>query len=175
MRHKNSGSIDTVATVGICDVFPGAVNSIPSRVRLSLDVRDTDLARRDAVMQSDRARLAGNIRETKCVDSQRTAERRCACGLRRSGRRGAFACLREASAKVAANDQPRLPRFAFHLAHRAGGDAFHPLSQRVQPSSRTSTRLPTTSRAARWCSQKHWRACPPDLAGVPLSFSARRE
>jgi len=49
---KTSGSIDTVATVGICDVFPGAVNSIPSRVRLSLDVRDTDLARRDAVMQA---------------------------------------------------------------------------------------------------------------------------
>jgi len=47
---RTSGSIDTVATVGICDVFPGAVNSIPSRVRLSLDVRDTDLARRDAVM-----------------------------------------------------------------------------------------------------------------------------
>jgi N-carbamoyl-L-amino-acid hydrolase len=42
---------DTVATVGICEVFPGAVNSIPSRVRLSLDVRDTDLARRDSVMQ----------------------------------------------------------------------------------------------------------------------------
>jgi ureidoglycolate amidohydrolase len=49
---RTSGSIDTVATVGICDVFPGAVNSIPSRVRLSLDVRDTDLARRDAVMQT---------------------------------------------------------------------------------------------------------------------------
>ena len=48
---RTSGSIDTVATVGMCDVFPGAVNSIPSRVRLSLDVRDTDLARRDAVMQ----------------------------------------------------------------------------------------------------------------------------
>src|ERR1700723_3381436 len=48
---RSSGSIDTVATVGMCDVFPGAVNSIPSRVRLSLDVRDTDLARRDAVMQ----------------------------------------------------------------------------------------------------------------------------
>jgi ureidoglycolate amidohydrolase len=42
---------DTVATVGICEVFPGAVNSIPSRVRLSLDVRDTDLPRRDSVMQ----------------------------------------------------------------------------------------------------------------------------
>jgi ureidoglycolate amidohydrolase len=49
---RTSGSPDTVATVGICDVFPGAVNSIPSRVRLSLDVRDTDLARRDAVMDS---------------------------------------------------------------------------------------------------------------------------
>src|ERR1700691_6665923 len=48
---RTSGSIDTVATVGMCDVFPGAVNSIPSRVRLSLDVRDTDLVRRDAVMQ----------------------------------------------------------------------------------------------------------------------------
>ncbi len=47
-----SGSIDTVATVGICDVFPGAVNSIPSRVRLSLDVRDTDLARRDEAMNA---------------------------------------------------------------------------------------------------------------------------
>jgi N-carbamoyl-L-amino-acid hydrolase len=42
---------DTVATVGICDVFPGAVNSIPSRVRLTADIRDTDLQRRDAVMQ----------------------------------------------------------------------------------------------------------------------------
>jgi ureidoglycolate amidohydrolase len=48
---RSTGSIDSVATVGICDVFPGAVNSIPSRVRLSLDVRDTDLARRDGVMQ----------------------------------------------------------------------------------------------------------------------------
>ena len=45
-------AIDTVATVGICDVFPSAVNSVPSRVRLSLDVRDIDLARRDAVLQS---------------------------------------------------------------------------------------------------------------------------
>jgi len=48
---RTTGSIDSVATVGICDVFPGAVNSIPSCVRLSLDVRDTDLARRDGVMQ----------------------------------------------------------------------------------------------------------------------------
>jgi ureidoglycolate amidohydrolase len=49
---RNSGAIDTVATVGICDVFPGAVNSIPSRVRLSIDIRDTDLQRRDLVMRA---------------------------------------------------------------------------------------------------------------------------
>ena len=47
---RSSGAIDTVATVGICEVFPGAVNSIPSRVRLSADIRDTDLQRRDDVI-----------------------------------------------------------------------------------------------------------------------------
>ena len=49
---RTSGAIDTVATVGICDVFPGAVNSIPARVRLSVDIRDTDLQRRDLVMRA---------------------------------------------------------------------------------------------------------------------------
>jgi ureidoglycolate amidohydrolase len=48
---RTSGARDTVATVGICEVFPGAVNSIPSRVHLSADIRDTDLKRRDAVMK----------------------------------------------------------------------------------------------------------------------------
>src|ERR1700686_1465814 len=47
-----SGAIDTVATVGICAVFPGDVNSIPSRIRLSVDIRDTDLQRRDLVMRA---------------------------------------------------------------------------------------------------------------------------
>jgi ureidoglycolate amidohydrolase len=49
---KTTGSIDTVATVGICEVFPNAINSIPSRVRLSVDLRDTDLTRRDAILHS---------------------------------------------------------------------------------------------------------------------------
>jgi ureidoglycolate amidohydrolase len=48
----STGAVDTVATIGICEVFPGAVNSIPSRVRVSLDVRDTDQARRDGVLAS---------------------------------------------------------------------------------------------------------------------------
>jgi ureidoglycolate amidohydrolase len=49
---KTSGAVDTVATVGICEVFPGAVNSVPSRVSLTLDIRDTSLERRDVAMRS---------------------------------------------------------------------------------------------------------------------------
>lgn len=52
---RSSGAIDTVGTVGICEVFPGAANSIPSRVRLSVDVRDTDLQRRDIVVRTIQA------------------------------------------------------------------------------------------------------------------------
>jgi N-carbamoyl-L-amino-acid hydrolase len=49
-----TGAIDTVATVGTCDVYPGAVNSVPSRVILQLDIRDTDPVRRESVMQAVR-------------------------------------------------------------------------------------------------------------------------
>jgi N-carbamoyl-L-amino-acid hydrolase len=49
---KSTGAVDTVATVGVCEVFPGAVNSIPSRVRLETDIRDTDGGRRDRVLDA---------------------------------------------------------------------------------------------------------------------------
>jgi ureidoglycolate amidohydrolase len=49
---KSTGAIDTVGTVGVCDVFPGAVNSIPSRVRLEADIRDIDKHRRNWVIQA---------------------------------------------------------------------------------------------------------------------------
>src|SRR5665213_1833308 len=49
---KGTGVIDTVGTVGVCEVFPGAVNSIPSRVRLETDIRDIDRARRDSVLDT---------------------------------------------------------------------------------------------------------------------------
>jgi len=55
---KSTGAIDTVGTVGVCEVFPGAVNSIPSRVRLETDVRDTDGARRDRVLDALRQACA---------------------------------------------------------------------------------------------------------------------
>jgi ureidoglycolate amidohydrolase len=49
---KSTGAIDTVGTVGVCEVFPGAVNSIPSRVRLETDIRDIDDVRRDGVIDA---------------------------------------------------------------------------------------------------------------------------
>jgi len=52
---RNSGAVDTVGTTGVCDVFPGAINSIPLRVRLEIDVRDIDEARRDSVLAHFRA------------------------------------------------------------------------------------------------------------------------
>lgn len=47
---------DTVATVGILDVHPRAVNAVPSRVFLTIDARDTHEGRRDAVVTRIRAR-----------------------------------------------------------------------------------------------------------------------
>lgn len=48
---KATGVIDTVGTAGVCEVFPGAVNSIPSRVRLETDIRDIEQERRDGVIE----------------------------------------------------------------------------------------------------------------------------
>lgn len=47
-----TGSLDSVATTGVCQVSPGAINSIPSLVKLEIDVRDTDLQRRDSMLDA---------------------------------------------------------------------------------------------------------------------------
>jgi N-carbamoyl-L-amino-acid hydrolase len=67
-----TGVIDTVATVGTCDVYPGAVNSVPSRVTLQVDVRDTDPLRREGVMQGvrrdvDAIRACREVRVTESL------------------------------------------------------------------------------------------------------------
>ena len=57
--NSNAGGIDSVATVGTLSVHPGAVNSVPSRVTFTLDIRDTDAARRERIV----AALRGSIRQ----------------------------------------------------------------------------------------------------------------
>ena len=50
---KSTGAIDTVGHRRACaKCFPGAINSIPSRVRLEVDIRDIDRARRDGVLDA---------------------------------------------------------------------------------------------------------------------------
>jgi N-carbamoyl-L-amino-acid hydrolase len=50
-RALATGSSDTCGTVGKCSIFPGAVNSIPSRVEMDVDIRDTDEKRRNQVIR----------------------------------------------------------------------------------------------------------------------------
>jgi ureidoglycolate amidohydrolase len=49
-----TGAIDTVGTVGTCEVFPGVVNGVPSRVVLQVDLRDTNPERREGVIEAVR-------------------------------------------------------------------------------------------------------------------------
>jgi ureidoglycolate amidohydrolase len=69
---KSSGSPDTVATTGVCRVHPGAVNSIPERVTLEIDIRDIDLARRDGVLEALR-------RATESIAARRQVEAKVEC------------------------------------------------------------------------------------------------
>jgi N-carbamoyl-L-amino-acid hydrolase len=48
---RESGSPDTVATVGVLRIEPGAINSIPFRALMEVDLRDTDLAAREKVLE----------------------------------------------------------------------------------------------------------------------------
>jgi ureidoglycolate amidohydrolase len=53
---KGSPSPDLVATVGMLNVHPGAVNSIPSLVEFTLDIRDIDAKNRDQIVSLVRQR-----------------------------------------------------------------------------------------------------------------------
>ena len=70
--NAQSGGVDTVATVGTVSVHPGAVNSVPSRVAFMLDIRDTDVQRRDGVMAQLHAEIARVERERGVKITQET-------------------------------------------------------------------------------------------------------
>ena len=64
-----SGAPDTVATVGVFDVYPRAVNSIPSRVFMTVDVRDVDLERRDRVVSKIKEAVS-SIGQNRGIEAQ---------------------------------------------------------------------------------------------------------
>ena len=49
---SGTGSPDTVGTTGVCHIEPGAVNSVPCRAHLEIDVRDTRAESRDAALRA---------------------------------------------------------------------------------------------------------------------------
>ena len=57
-----SGSPDSVATTGVFCIEPGAVNSVPCRASLEIDVRDTRVDTRDGMLAKIRAAV-----ESICV------------------------------------------------------------------------------------------------------------
>ncbi len=106
---KSSGAIDTVGTVGVCQVFPGAVNSIPSRVRLETDIRDIDEMRRDGVIKALR-KACEEISARRGVEvaaQQVNADPPAACDA-------AILAALEASAKAAGRSYKRMVSRAYH-------------------------------------------------------------
>jgi N-carbamoyl-L-amino-acid hydrolase len=55
---RGCGSPDAVATTGVCRVDPGAVNGIPARSTLEIDIRDIDPEPRDRVVAEVRDAVA---------------------------------------------------------------------------------------------------------------------
>ncbi|MDB6067495.1 MAG: amidase, hydantoinase/carbamoylase family [Pedosphaera sp.] len=53
----NSGSPDTVGTTGVFRIEPGAVNSVPCRAWLEIDLRDTNVLTRDGALK----RIEGSV------------------------------------------------------------------------------------------------------------------
>ena len=47
-----TGASDTVGTTGLLEVHPGAINSIPSAVKMGVDIRDIIATRRDTAMSA---------------------------------------------------------------------------------------------------------------------------
>src|SRR5882762_8020536 len=158
---RASGAPDTVATVGVCDVFPGAVNSIPSRVGIALDIRDTDLARRDRAMQAiERASQEITAKRQVSIQSEllnADAPADCApevrAALAESCRQHGFAFLRWSAGRITIRFLFRGSRRLECFLFRAGTDtAIGPMN----------TRPLKTSREERWCWRRRWRSCPRD-------------
>lgn len=105
----STGVIDTVGTTGVCHVFPGAVNSVPSRTTLEIDVRDIDRTRRDGVLARIHAAcadIAGRRRVQIAIDPINT-DPPAACDA------GIVSTIESAAARLGATSTRMISR-AYH-------------------------------------------------------------
>jgi N-carbamoyl-L-amino-acid hydrolase len=102
---KGIGGEDTVGTVGVCEVFPGAINSIPSRVKIEVDIRDIDERRRDRVLaavevdaRDAAARRAVSVKTERInVDAPAKCEEAVVAALERAAAAHGLPCRRMVS------------------------------------------------------------------------------
>lgn len=102
---RGSGSEDTVATVGRIAVHPDAVNAIPSRATFTVDCRDIDGERRDAVLHEIReaCRSVAAKRGVSCDVRVVNADPPAACdpeviaAVERAGEEAGLATMRQVS------------------------------------------------------------------------------
>ena len=94
---RESGSPDTVGTTGVFRIAPGAINSVPAHAELEIDLRDTNLATREAA----RAQIERAVAEA-------------------AGRRGVRYELETINADAPAACDPALVDLALDQARRLG-------------------------------------------------------
>ena len=128
-----TGAIDTVATVGTCDVHPGAVNSVPSRVVLQLDIRDTDPARRESVMQSVRQDCEQLRQRRKVTITEELVNADAPAQSSPHIVQLLGNALHRTRHPIQEDGQPRLPRLTLHGLHRTNRHDLHSLPQWRQP------------------------------------------
>jgi N-carbamoyl-L-amino-acid hydrolase len=117
----NSGSADTVGTTGVFRVEPGAVNSVPFRATLEIDLRDTDLAARGRAL----------------VHSRKTAEEVCV-------RRGCKLEFYEVNADPPADGDPRTIAIAEDVCCELGVHSQRMISRAYHDSLFMARICPTT-------------------------------
>ena len=131
-----SGSVDAVGTTGVFRVAPGAINSVPSFAELEIDLRDTDLPAREGARAAIE-RAIGEVCGRRGVPIHRRDDQRRPTGhVRRAGRQTDPRFGAGGGLARDADDQSRLPRYAFHGARVPGGDDFYPVPGRGKSSAR---------------------------------------
>ena len=133
-RESPSGT--TVGTVGVVRARPGAINVVPGEVELDVDVRDSDLAAREQVVQAivAAAREIGARRDLDVEVTPIVEDVPVTCDDGRGGRRAGR--LPRARPLAAPDDQRRLPRRDDHGPPRARRHDLRAQRGRRQPSPR---------------------------------------
>jgi len=105
----STGVNDTVATAGMVQILPGAVNSVPREALLEIDVRDIDEPRRDRVVQEiiGAAQEIGSRRQTEFSVEVLNSDPPATCS-------GEILDAAEASAKQIGASYTRMVSRAYH-------------------------------------------------------------